>query len=218
MLAAAIIGGMVYHKTILEMVEQWSPKVFLAAGGLFALPAVVYGLNTVTGLDIAVPPAVIFLFMMVVFVGLLGLYPRIADQDSTLANGGVVLLAVTAAIIISTFGVSVLFTGPTLGKSTVLAIILTVGVGSILTVTTFGVASLRTDAFSDSVGGFLLVMAAAISFIIVATLVASDPAPAWVGFVGNGLVATSLVSIGHVVRTEDVLTKNPDGTGDVTAS
>ncbi len=209
---------MVYQKTIWETVEQWSPIAFLAAGGLFALPAVVYGLNAVTGSEIAVSPAVIFLFMLVVFVGLLGLYPRIAERDSTLAKAGVGLLAMTAAIIISTFGASVLSSGPTFGRSTVFAIVTTAGVGSILTVATFGVASLRTDAHSRPVGGFLLVMATAMSFIIVATLVESHPTPAWVAFVGNGLVATSLGSIGSVLRTEDISTENADMTGDVTAS
>lgn len=191
---------------------------FLVAGGLFALPAVVFGLNAVTGTEIAVSPFVIFAFMVVVFVGLLGLYPRLAERDSTLALGGVGSLAMTVAVFISTLGVFMLPIGLTSEKATVLALVMTVAVGSILALTTFGIAILRTGVHSRSVGGFLLVMAASLIFMIVATLLYGDPTPAWAGLVVNGLFATSLGSIGFVFRTEGVPVENAESTGDVTAS
>ncbi len=209
---------MVFSNTVWGVLEQWSPMSFLAAGGLFALPAVASGLNAVTGTEIAVSPAVIFMFMLVVFIGLLGLYPRLAERDSTLAKGGVGLLAVTTAIIIPATAAFMLSTGPPFGKATALAIVVTVAVGSALTVTTFGIASLRTGAHSRTIGGFLLVMTVGVSFIIVAMLVYGHSTPTWVGFVVNGLVATSLGAIGSVLRTEDIPTESPDATGDVTAS
>jgi hypothetical protein len=209
---------MILGNTAWDVLEQWSPIAFLAAGALFALPAVVFGLNALTGTKIAVSPFVIFAFMVVVFVGLLGLYPRLADRDSTLALGGVGSLAMTAAVFTSTLGVFVLPIGLTSEKVAVLALVMTVAVGSILALTTFGVASLRTGVHSRPIGGFLLVMAASLSFMIVATLVFGDPTPAWVGSVVNGLFAMSLGSIGYVLRTEDIPVKNPESTGDVTAS
>ena len=209
---------MIHSNTASDMLEQWSPIAFLAAGGLFALPAVVFGLNAVSGTEITVSPGVIFIFMLVVFVGLLGLYPQLAERDSTLALGGVGSLAMTVAVLISTLGVSVLPIGLTFGKATALALVMTVAVGSILTFTMFGVASLRTSAHSRLVGGFLLVMTAALSFMIVATLVYGDPTPAWVGSVVNGTFAMSLGSIGYVLRTSDIPAENPESTGEVTAS
>jgi len=172
----------------------------------------------VAGTGIAVSPDVIFAFLIVVFVGLLGLYPGLAEWDSTLATGGVGLLAVTAAITIPAIGVFVGPTGLLVGEATALAIVVTVAVGSTLTVTTFGVASLRTGAQSRPVGGFLLVMAVGMAFMIAAMLVYGHSTPAWVGSVVNGLVATSLGSIGFVHRTGTVPTENSDSTGDVTAS
>jgi len=114
--------------------------------------------------------------------------------------------------------VSVLPIGLTSEKAAVLALVMTVAVGSILALTTFGIAILRTGVHSRSVGDFLLVMAASLSFMIVATLVYGDPTPAWVGSVVNGLFAMSLGSIGYVLRTEEVPVENAESTGDVTAS
>lgn len=209
---------MPYRNTVWATLEQWTPIAFLAAGGLFALPAVASGVDALTGTEIALSPAVIFIFMLALFVGLLGLYPRLAERGSTLAKGGVGLLAVTAAITIPAVGVFMPSTGLAIGEVTALAIVMTVAVGSTLAVTTFGVASLRTRAHSRPFGGFLLVMAAGMSLMIVAKVMYGHSTPAWVGFVVNGLVAMSSGSIGYMLRTEDIQTESTDSTGDVTAS
>lgn len=209
---------MIYRNTIWAMLEQRSPMAFFAAGGLFTLPEIASGLHAVTGAEIVVSPAAIFMFMLVVFIGLLGLYPRLAERDSTLAKGGVGLLALTTLTILPAVGVFMPSTGLAVGEATALAIVVTVAVGSTLTVTTFGVASLRTGTHSRYVGRFLLVMAAGMSFMIVALLVYAHSTPVWVSPVTNGLVATSLGSIGYVLRTADVPTETPDSTGDVTVS
>jgi len=108
--------------------------------------------------------------------------------------------------------------GLTSEKAAVLALVMTVTTGSILALTTFGVASLRTGVHSRPVGGFLLVMAASLSFMIVATLLFGDPTPPWVGSVVNGIFAISLGSIGYVLRSEDIPVEHAESTGDVTAS
>lgn len=192
--------------------------VFLVAGGLFAFPVIVSGVNAVTGTEIAVSPAVIFTFMIVVFVGLLGLYPRLAERDSTLAKGGVGLLAVTAVITISGIGIFVGPTGLLVGETTALAIVLTVAVGSTLTVTMFGIGSLRTGAHSRITGIFLLVMAASVSFIVAIMLRYGHSSPDWVSVVVNGTVAMSLGSIGYMRRTDATLVETADSADDVAAS
>lgn len=208
---------MSYRATVWGLLERWSPRIFLAAGGLFALLPVATGLSAVTGTEIDVSPVAIFTFVLAVLAGLLGLYPRLAERDATLAKGGVGLLAVTAAMTIPAIVVFVPWTGLPVERATALAIVVTVAVGITLTVTTFGIASLRTGAQSRPVGGFLLVMAAAVSFMVVAMLVSGHSTPEWVASVVNGVVATSLGAIGYVLRTEGIPAENPTPTGDVAA-
>lgn len=209
---------MSFGDTLWAMLERWRSMAFVAAGGLFALPAVAIGVNAVAGTGIPVSPAAIFLFMLVAFVGLLGLYPRLADRDATVARGGVGLLAVTTAIILATLCMFLLPIGLPGGRATALALVVTVAVGSTLTVTSFGVASLRTGAYSRPVGEFLLTMAGGMAFMIAAMVVHGHSTPAWVGVAVNGLVATSLAAVGLVLRTADIPTDHADGPDDVTAS
>lgn len=209
---------MSYKSTVWAMLEQWSPIAFLAAGGLFVLPTAISGFGAATGAGNIVSPVVIFVLMLVVFVGLLGLYPRLAQEGSTLVLGGVGLLSVTAVVIISTLATVALPTGPTFGKPHILAIVTTVVVGSTLTLATFGGASLRTGVHSRLVGSSLLVMAAGNFFIFVAMLVYGDPTPAWVGLVVGVLFVVSLGSIGHVLRTEALMAESSESTGEVTAN
>lgn len=208
---------MPYSTTVWAALERWSPLAFLAAAASFVLPGVAQGYMVATGTGDAVSPGIIFVCHLVVFVGLLGLYPRLADRGSTLAAGGVGLVAVTAAMILSTFGVAVLPLGLTVGKPTVFAIVLSVAVGSMLSAATFGVASVREGVHPRPVGGFLLVVAASELFIVVAMLLYGDPTPPWVGFVVSWLVVTSLASIGYVLRNGDAPADAADSPGGVTA-
>lgn len=209
---------MAHSDTMWGSLEQWSPAAFLVAGGLFALLPVVSGLNALTGADIAVSPAAVFAFLLVVFAGLLGLYPRLAERDTGLAKGGLGLLAVTAAATVPAIAVFTLPVGLPGGKATGLAVVVTVAAGSALTVATFGVACLRTGTPARSVGGFLLVMVASVSFMTVVMLAYGYSAPEWVSVVVNGLVATSLGAAGYVLRTGDVPAEAAESTGDVAAS
>jgi len=209
---------MVQSSTVWGRLEQWSPIVFLVTGGLFAFPGFAYVLNTVTGTEISVSPPIIFTLMLVVFLGLLGLYPRLAERDSTLALGGVGLLAVTAGVSISTIGLTVLPTGLTLGKQSIVASIVAVTAGGMLTFGMFGVASLRTGAYPRPVGRSLLVLAAGEACIIVNTLLYSNPQPTWVEFGVSVLFVTSLGSIGYLLRAETTPAERAVSTGEVTTS
>lgn len=209
---------MVYSDTVWAALEQWSPIVFLLAGGLFALLPVASGLTVVTGLEITVSPAIIFMFMLVVFVGLLGQYRRLADRNARLAQVGVGLLAGTVAIIIPAVGIFMPATGLLVGEATALGIVVAVAVGSTLTVTTFGVATLWTGTDLRPIGGYLLLLAASMAFMIVAMVAYGHSTPSWVSPVVNGLAAMSLGAIGSVLRSEDILAASTDSTGDVTAS
>ena len=201
--------------TVWAALERWSPIGFLVAGGLFVLPAAASGFDSVTGTGINLSPVVIFLFLLVAFVGLLGLYPALAERGSLMALGGVGTLAATAAIILSTFGVAVLPLGLTIGKSTALVIVVSIAVGAVLTVSTFGVACLRTGAHPRPVGISLLVAGAAMALMVAAMLLYGHSTPVWVSFVVNGLVATSLGASGYTLRLVDVPADNRESARDV---
>ena len=209
---------MTYSGTAWATLEQWSPTAFLAAAGLFVFPVLAFGFGVVTGAEIDVSPAIMFLFVLIIFVGLLGLYPRLAGRNSTLAQGGVGLLAATAAIILSTLASSVLPIGFSFGKTVIAAIVMTVLVGSTLTLTAFGIASLRSGVYSRPVGGFLLTTSAGMSLVIVGMLLFGDPTHMWVPFIANGLIAISLGAIGYTLRIEDISTEHAEPTTDVTAN
>jgi len=204
--------------TVWATLEQWGPIALLLAGGLFVLPAAASGFEAVTGTGINLSPAVIFLFLLVAFVGLLGLYPALAERGSLMALGGVGTLAATAAIILSTFGVAVLPLGLTIGKATALVIVASIAVGAALTVSTFGVACTWTGAHPRPVGISLLVAGAAMALMVVAMVLYGDATPAWVGAVVNGLVAISLGASGYTLRRAGVPTGRAEATNDVTAS
>lgn len=208
---------MSYNNTVWAQFERWNPVPFLLAGGVYGLIAAVYGFRAGTGTGLTVPPPVIFVCLLVVFVGLLGLYPRLASGNPLLALCGLGFLALTTAVIFTTIGLTVLPLGVTLGKPTIVALIMSVVGGSTLTLTTFGVAGLRTGGHLRPVGGFLLVMATGTAGVVVAMFVYSNPTPAWVGFVVSLVFVISLGSIGYVFRREDVPVEPSQSSGDVTA-
>lgn len=207
---------MPHRNTAWATLERWSPAAFLAAGGLFALPAFAFGVEAVTGTGVGVSPAVVFLFLLVAFVALLGLYPGLAERDATLALGGLGLLGATAAVLVPALAVPAL--GGTVGRSTVLASIVAVAVGSALAVTAFGVASLRTGAHPRPVGALLLVTGTGLSLMVVAMLVYGHSTPAWVSFTVNGLVAASLGASGYVLRPVEAPGDAGESSDDVATS
>lgn len=209
---------MVHRDTIWGMLEKWNPWVFLTAGGIFALLSVSSGLNVVTGTEITLSPVVIFIFMLLVFVGLLGLYPGLADQDASLAKVGIGLLGGTVAMLIPGVGVFTHSIGRLVSETTTLVIVIAVAVGATLTVTTFGVAIHRTGGYLRPIGYFLLLMAASMSFMVVAMVVYGHSTPSWIPPVVNGFVAISLGAIGFVLRAGAVTTVNSDPSGEITAS
>jgi hypothetical protein len=204
--------------TVWATLEQWGPTALLIAGWLFVLPAAASGFEAVTDTGINLSPAVIFLFLLVAFIGLLGLYPALAERGSLMALGGVGTLAATAAIILSTFGVAVLPLGLTIGKATALVIVASIAVGAALTVSTFGVACTWTGAHPRPVGISLLVAGAAMALMVVAMVLYGDATPTWVGVVVNGFVAISLGASGYTLRRAGVPTGRAEATNDVTAS
>lgn len=204
-----------YRHSIWGMLEQWNPMVFFTAGGLFALLSGTTGLHAVGGTAIALSPVVIFIGVFIVFVGLLGLYPGVADRAASLATVAIGLLGGTVAMLLPAFVVFTSSTEQFVDEATALAILIAVAVGATLTVTTFGIAIHRAGTDMRPIGSFLLLMAASMSSMIFAMVVYGHSTPAWISPVVNGVVAISLGAIGFVLRTEAITTVSSDSTSDI---
>ena len=154
-----------------------------------------------------------FIGMVVSYVGLLGLYPRFAEEDSRLSRVSVSLLLVPVAVIIADLVSIMLGFGPPFGLTVASAAFLLFALGIAL----FGVASLRTRGTANAVGGFLLVYSGA-----------------WVAFVGIGQIygfpvsggplfgisvtmTVSLLALWYVLRRDTVSTERRQATPDSTA-
>jgi hypothetical protein len=77
-----------------ESIARWGTTAFLAAGGLLLLTALLMGLTALTGTTWEMLPGITgFLGVILSYVGVLGLYPRVADRTPRLAGTGLALVA-----------------------------------------------------------------------------------------------------------------------------
>lgn len=209
-----------------KSLEQWSPTAFLVAGVLLVVFAALLGYEGVTGTsapeDIFGPPG-FFLAM----VGLLGMYPALADRTSRLARISATGAAIAAVgwLLITVFSIiEVVGILPALEEMGVFgdAIILLSGVAMILAYVGTGVASLRTDVYSWILG--LLVLAPPVIFgvmLLQAVLFAqfglfSETIMAWSAVALSGGQALAHLAIGYVLRTKGTPTDPVESSADVT--
>jgi len=186
---------------VLNTLERWSPTLFLVSG------VALIGFAVSMAVIIAdSPPRSVFggLGFTLSFLGLLGLYPGLADESPLLARAGSVF-AVLGAV-----GFTMLFvTGVTQVAGMAppawpdpLQILNIAGI--LLGFLLFGVASLRTDAHARTLGVLLLMpsLVFAVNFVRVAVLGAWSPS--WAPALLGGLQALAMLSIGYVLRAESV--------------
>lgn len=201
-----------------ETLERWSPTAFLLAGGLLAVFAVLVGLEVFLGVNapqalVAVPG------LLAGFVGLFGLYPRLADADSRFALGGVAVLSLAGisllvillwvAALTATYGIdSVKPPAPIILTTIVLAIL-----GYVLV----GVASVRAAVPSRTVGLLVLAPPATLALMVLTGILSGGNPPGWTSFLFSGLQAVAHLGIGYVLRTERRPGKRTDATGDMPA-
>lgn len=201
---------------VLSSLEKWSSTVFLVAGVLLLVAAVATGiewLTDVTGLTNGPLGVAAFIGMVVSYVGLLGLYPRLDDENSRLALVSVLLVLVPLVVIIVEVGSVVLGFGPLYGLLIASAGFLLFALGIAL----FGVASLRSRTTSNAAGASLFAYSGA-----------------WVAFIGIGQIygfpvsggalfgisvtmTVSLLALWYVLRGDTVSTERRQATPDSTA-
>lgn len=197
-----------------KVLERWSASVFLAAGGLLLVTTAINGVDVVTPIDtqegvlLWLEGLTGFGGVVLTFVGLLGLYSRLSNVAPRLARTGT-LLAVGPTMFFTVVLVFCAGLAPALGYPSLKTLVpsfVTIATGTLLpfalALTLFGIGSLRTAMPSRSVGGFLLVIAAAWFVFFGATWVYAPHTPVWVTFVQTSMMAVPTVAIGYHLRTD----------------
>jgi hypothetical protein len=201
----------------LSSLERRSPTLILAGGGLLVGHAVVRGLRAFT--DVSTPPDAFGpAGYLLVFLGLLGLYPALADRSPWLARAAA-LLAVVPALdyaLILLFGF-----GELAGISSRLldvvpgSVFLPIHQGSmVLAYGLAGLGVLRTDAYPQHVGVLLLAFPVLMFALMAGTTIVSNSAA--LSFVGGCATALLHVAIGTSLGAGRTLAKRFVSVGDGT--
>lgn len=202
-----------------ESLERWSPKLFLIAGGLLVLAAIAAGVNAVNGVARSPVGSVVGpVGLAISFVGLLGLYPRVADRTPWLARAGAVFAVVGivgyAGISVGNF-VSLLGGNPEGPPGWATVFVPALVLGTLIGFLSFGAASLRTNVLSRTIGLLLVVPPAIFIVMLVGEIVGYTPV--WDNFVLTTGQALALLGLGYTLRTEGTLTGRSEPTPDSAA-
>lgn len=201
-----------------ESLEQSSPTTFLIGGGLLLGYAVSKGIYVFTDLSPigAFDVAYGTLGLLVVGLGLLGLYPRLRDHAPRLSLAGVVASAIAAACSIALLiwlASATLLSGgypaipedaPVWTVAALFVVFVTLALGCLL----FGAASLRTEVPSTTVGRLLVVPGCVWIGLLVANVIA--PSGQYLGLLAYVPISLALLAIGYLLRTGAI---QPDHVG-----
>lgn len=144
--------------------ERWKTTAFLIGGLLMAVDAVIVGANIVTGAErlLLVGQSFVGVAWTAALLGLLGLYPSLADGSRWLSRFGA-LFAAIGVVVFGVMAVTVLvyLAGLPAGEYGDVGMFFIPGVliGSVLGFVTFAAASLRTGVYSRTTSVLLLVPA-----------------------------------------------------------
>ncbi len=212
-----------------ESLEQWSPTPFFAAAGLFAVAAAVVVVAIVAGgwgrLALGAE-AFMGAGWMGSLVGLLGLYPALADRSRWLARAGAgfALLGVVAfgVLVVASLVAFVTGGGPEAFPVPQIAILPGMLSGTVLAFVSFSAASLRSDVHSRTAGILLLVPTALFLTNAFVLPMISEPTQSGLaqpelalGFAGA--VSLAMLAIGYRLRAEDMPTDREGRTPEATA-
>lgn len=196
-------------------IERWYSTAFLVGGGLLVGRTAMSAIHAFT--DLTTPPDVfVTTGHLVALVGLIGLYPLIADRMPILSRAAGVVATVALvswAVMTVTRLLELAGIVSSLGEALPAAFFIVVLASTILTYVAFGIAILRVDDSSRSVG--LLVLAPGVLTValvidsVLAGVTALDGA-----VIGGGL-ALSMLALGYTLRTWDYPTDYAAPAGEV---
>lgn len=148
--------------TQLESLAKWSATAFLAAGVILLVDAAIVTAEIVVGIERANVLGQVFVgaAWTAALIGLLGLYPGLADRSRWLSRAGAVFAAI-GVVVFAVLGLTslVYYLGIPAGEYSDVGMFFIPGVliGSVLGFISFSVAVLRTGAYSRTVGVLLLI-------------------------------------------------------------
>lgn len=176
--------------------ERWSPVLFLLGAGGVITHAAVQALEAFTAIT---PPPDVFVTTghLIALVGLLGLYPGLAERTPRLAGAGLAATGIGVTVwIVMTAGQFLAVAGATESVSALFPGAFFVGVlgATILAYTLVGAAALRADGRSTVDGLLILAPAVLLSVLIGKSAVANVGAVDGV-VIGAGL-ALSMLALG----------------------
>lgn len=206
------------HRRGLEVIEEKSALLFLVAGGLLIVFAALLGVEAVT--DRAAPEDIFGPGgFAIAFVGLLGLYPTLADKTPWLARVGALFAAVGS---VGAAGTSLGSLGSFMGvlpedpPAWAAIFMLAMVIGMVPGFISFGVASLRTDIQSRTTG-FLLLIPAIIFAVMFSGTVHSVVNDSLANLILSSGQALSHLAIGLTLRSQGLATDRPEPAADATA-
>lgn len=195
-------------------VEKSSAPAFLLAGGLTAIATIAMGLVLTTDMSQGVLTGLpTMVGLLVAYIGMLGLYPRLATRSRRAALASVVLLL--APVLGVAFWLSHALV---IGQEPSYAGLLvgTVFVGFVVGITLLGITSYRTRVPSRGVGLALLAFAVPWVVLLGTGVVYEGAAPVWIDFVSTGSMAILLLVIGYLLWTEPRAPNRQESTTDLT--
>lgn len=189
-----------------KVVERWSPRLYLIAGAVLAVYATLNGVVALT--DMAIEPNVFQAGYIAGFLGLLGLYPGLADQRPLLARAG----AGAAALGVIAFSV---FTASHLAELVGIAsgnppgwgaFAIMAAIGFVVGYLAVGIVVIQAEVYSRAVG-LLLLLPGVIIILMFASMATGVASPGSVFVVSAGQAMTHL-AIGSTLKGE---TASADG-------
>lgn len=195
-------------KRCLDVFERWRSVAFLLGGGVFVIDTLLVASHVAAGTEpSAFGQALVGTAWTASFIGLLGMYPSLADQSRRLARvGGVcgVIGGITMAVmaIVSLGYATGMLPG---GLSDVGMYFLPgVAIGIVLGFGSFSVASLRADGYSRIVGLLFLLLVLTFLFNIGSSIAGFGTLTTILGVVA--VLALSKLALGYLFRTEAAFT------------
>lgn len=195
------------------ILETWDARAFFGGGVMFVVAAALNVFALVTGAErvsLMVGEAFIAAGWFGGLVGLLGVYPVLADRSRWLTRAGAVFAVIGAVttVVLAVGSLVAFVQSGGVGDLPVPFVFLFPGLvlGSLLAFVSFGVASLRSDVHSRTVGVLLLVPALVFftNFFVLPVVGGTGPAPPETIFGVTSALALAMLAIGYVLRTGDV--------------
>lgn len=188
-----------------ESLEQSRSKLFFLAGLLFAVNVVVIATGTATGserMTMLLGETFNAAAWAVALLGLIGLYPGVANRRSWLARLGAVCAAIGVVVFTALSILSLVYYVEIIQgniESLVPLILPGVIIGGVLSFLLFGIASLRTDDHPQIVGVLLLLPPLIVAANIISGAVGLDSSYLLLGIVCGLLLV--MVALGFRLRS-----------------